>query len=777
MIHAARQHRLAVVTFLLLWLALSSPWLLGRFTIPYDAKALFQAQLQFLSNAIHSGQSPFWNPYTFSGVPQIADPQSLIFSPAFLLAYFFPDPPFGLLDYYVFTLLGLGGLAILYCCLDKGWHPGAAVVAALCFAFGGSAAWRVQHIGHIQSYCFMALALWLFNRAQERASPLWGAFAGLALGGMLIEPNQVAFLGALAFPVIFTVHILDGRIWPNLRAALPWGLWTAALCLAVALVPVAISWLFLAQSNRPVIDLAEAVRGSLHPASLLTFVVPDLFGAFDPAVDYWGPYSETWDKSELTLSQNMSQVYFGMLPGLIVLVPGLLRGHLWDRGVRPFTIVAGIAIVYALGGYTPIYEVLYQYVPGVGVFRRPVDATFLLGIAVSLVAGYLVHLWLSGQIRSSSSNRMTFEAAIVLGLLAAAAGVALHKGTFALAVKPLLVAMLWILLASLFLAVPAVWLKRGAVSLVILPGMFVAADLGVNNGPNGSTAVVGTDVADVLRVRTQNATVAFLKSQVRRSMASPWRDRIELAGLGFDWQNCGEVHSLEGTLGYNPFRIGLVSRAVGARDYIAGPDQRIFSPLFPSYRSQLADMLGLRFIASGVPIEKIDTRLAPDDLKLVRRTREAWIYENPRVLPRVLMVHDVRKADFEVILKTGAWPDFDARRTVLLEGGDSTVLNSAAIGSAKPGTGGSSHAEIAVYKHTAIEIHIRSDAPGVLLINDIWHPWWSATVDGKPVKLMRANAIFRAVAVPAGARVARLEFDALAGALHDMSGRLANLVR
>ena len=68
------------------WLLFAMPWLVGRVTIPYDAKALFQAQLQFLANALHSGQSPAWNPHTFVGLPQIADPQSLIFSPALLLA-------------------------------------------------------------------------------------------------------------------------------------------------------------------------------------------------------------------------------------------------------------------------------------------------------------------------------------------------------------------------------------------------------------------------------------------------------------------------------------------------------------------------------------------------------------------------------------------------------------------------------------------------------------------------------------------------------------------
>ena len=77
------------------WLMLSSPWLTGAVTIPYDAKALFQAQIQFLANAFHSGQSPFWSPNVFVGMPEIADPQSLIFTPAVLLAYFdkVPDLP------------------------------------------------------------------------------------------------------------------------------------------------------------------------------------------------------------------------------------------------------------------------------------------------------------------------------------------------------------------------------------------------------------------------------------------------------------------------------------------------------------------------------------------------------------------------------------------------------------------------------------------------------------------------------------------------------------
>ena len=67
-------------------LVIGWPWLSGRVTIPWDAKAGFLPQIQFLAQSLAGGQSPFWAPYAFSGHPQVADPQSMIFSPPFLLS-------------------------------------------------------------------------------------------------------------------------------------------------------------------------------------------------------------------------------------------------------------------------------------------------------------------------------------------------------------------------------------------------------------------------------------------------------------------------------------------------------------------------------------------------------------------------------------------------------------------------------------------------------------------------------------------------------------------
>jgi hypothetical protein len=267
------------------------------------------------------------------------------------------------------------------------------VVAALAFSFGASAAWRVQHIGQIQSYALFAVTLWLLARALDRRSPGYGLAAGFAGGLMLVGPSQVALLAAyvLVGYVLARVAADASPIAAAKRIAPTLGTAAAAAAVIIA-IPLLLTYLFVGASSRPDIPVAEAVHGSLHPASLLTAVIGDLYGALDPKVEYWGPYSTAWDPRELTLSQNMSQLYIGALPMLLMMTVGLVRGAAWKLEVRYFSIAAIVLIGYALGGYGPIYEALHDYVPGVRLFRRPADATFMIGASTAIVGGYLVHL-------------------------------------------------------------------------------------------------------------------------------------------------------------------------------------------------------------------------------------------------------------------------------------------------------------------------------------------------------------------------------------------------
>ena len=81
-----------------------------------------------------------------------------------------------------FALLYAGGAGMILIFRDRGWHVGGALVAAIAFAFGGSAASRIQHVGQIESLVFLPLALWVLMRALERSSWRAGAAAGLFAG-------------------------------------------------------------------------------------------------------------------------------------------------------------------------------------------------------------------------------------------------------------------------------------------------------------------------------------------------------------------------------------------------------------------------------------------------------------------------------------------------------------------------------------------------------------------------------------------------------------------
>ena len=434
-----RPYLTASLLFVAAWVAIGWPWLSGAVTIPYDAKAHFQAQVAFLAKAIHEGQSPFWVPNVFAGSPQIADPQSLIFSPALILALLTANPSFWAVDVLVLVMLGVGGLGIIGFFRDRAWHPAGAIVAALGFTFGASAAWRIQHIGQIESYAAFGLALWLLARALERRSAIWGAWAGAAAGLMVVGPDQVAYLALLVLAGYVADYWLRQELrGEGFRASLRPLAAGAAAGIAVVALPLVMTMLFAGETQRADIPFSEAVKGSLHPASLLTFVIADLFGAADPSVDYWGPSSVAWDPGSLSLSQNMGQMYLGAIPALVVLAFGLVRGLLAGRDIRFFSIAALAMVAYALGHYTPLFHYFYDWLPGAHLFRRPADATFLIGALVSILGGYCVHRWLADTDERVPSRAGAFDLALIIGLLALALVLATTHGHFGDAVKPVI---------------------------------------------------------------------------------------------------------------------------------------------------------------------------------------------------------------------------------------------------------------------------------------------------------------------------------------------------
>ena len=249
-----------------------------------------------------------------------------------------------------------------------------------------------------------------------------------------------------------------------------------------------------------------------------------------------------------------------------------------------------------------------------------------------------------------------------------------------------------------------------------------AADLGVNNGPNESTALP-PEIYDVLRPETTqrdrrraeatDGPAGRVRHGATGSNCSAWASNGPMPGM---------VHGFDHTLGYNPLRLADFSDAVGTRDTIAGPDQRKFTALFPSYRCRLADLLGLRYIASPVPIEQVDDRLHAGDLRLVARTKQGYVYENP-ARPAARAVRR-RLADRR-------FRGDEAQRPA---GPMSTRLRSCCSNTSRRGprrSGRLRHRSRPTSGSPATRTprsRSRSTAAqaGFVVLNDIWHPWWRA---------------------------------------------------
>ena len=744
------------------FLALAAPWLSGTVTIPWDAKAQFQPQLSFLARSLAQGQSPLWTPNVFAGWPQIADPQSMLFSPLhLLLAFLDPAMEFRSADAVTFVALFLGGCAIILYARDRGWGSAGALVAALTFAFGCSAASRIQHTSEILSLCYLAPSLWLFTRALEHGSWRFGIAAGFFAGLMATGRDQVALLGLYILAGLVLAHWVSGGL-ARVRASIGPLVAFATAGVIVAGVPVLLTALLAADSNRPEIAYEAAAKGSLHPAHLLTLAFSDLFATNSPQVGYWGPPSFAWGPTGLTLAQNMGELYAGAIPLVALIGFGLIRGYLRVPEIRYFGIALAAVLLYALGWYTPAFHALYDMLPGVAFYRRPADATFLIGALLSIVSGYLVHRFLSEPADPVRSMRWQMSAGIgfAAAIASTAIGVAVSVGKLGVAIFPISVGVGWIVLAIAALALARRLRARELAAALVLT-LPLTADLAWNNAPNISTGLPAS-FYEALRPDTADPTIALIKSKLRATTAPDRRDRVELVGISYHWPNLALVHGFDHVFGQNPLRFRDFKQATAVGDTVATAEQRRFSPLYPSYRSPFADLFGVRVIATGVPVEQIDKALQPGDLIFLGRTKDAYVYENPRALPRVMMLSDWRLADFQELMRTG-WPDVDPSRTVLLEHPPQT-----------PPTAGTSagSARIAHYGNTEVIVDAESPSGGFLLLTDVWHPWWRAEVDGAEVPILKADVLFRAVALTPGRHEVRFTFHPFAGALAELAAKL-----
>ncbi len=785
---------LTFVAIALVWSAAWMQWWLNDLVVPWDSKNQFYAFFRFLAAAIHEGSTPFWNPYHYAGHPSIADPQSLIFSPPFLLwALFDPTPSLFAFDFIVFAHLLVGALALGAYGHRHGWPAAASVLAAAIFMLGGVVSGRMNHVGIITAFGLFPLAFLLLETALDRRSIL--VALGFAVVAVIIAlgRTQTPMLLCFVLVVLALRHILNQPAPARFALSrLPVFLVMAVAGIALMAVPLLLTAQFAAFSNRPAIDLQNALLSSWYPVNAANFLVPNVFGSLQAAaLGDWGPGHGTRPGIDGT-DRAFNYLFAGSLTALLILWHGLAGGRLWVSGRRVMAAVGAGAVIYALGRYTPVFPWLFEHVPGISQFRRPVGGLFLAVLAFAYLAGHL----LADYVRHGLPRVRWPVAAALLLALAGLLGWAIQFSSLsgygakaAWAIAATLPVYLGLIALLVLARAPRARLAAASIAVV-----FTAGELVLTNAASSLNAEPRSNYAFLEQPSGRDAQIiATLTRAMKRQSAGAVRPRVEIVGLGGPWQNAAMVYGFEATNGYNPLRIGSYDRLVAPGESPYTVFHRRFPASFASYSCDLSRALGLEYIVLDRPIELMPHLRQWQTVETIMDGPTAWIYRLPQAEPRVALSSVVRVADADAFVDAGRFPapsgsevivDDDDELTQTYASGSQTQVIAPAT--SRPATAASpalralagppGTARITSWKPDRVEIAVESRNTAVLTLHEPWYPGWEVEVDGVAKPLLRTDVLFRGVEVPAGAsRVVftyrPLSLDNLRAALDGVLGR------
>jgi hypothetical protein len=713
----------------LVWLLLNLSLLIGRSVLPWDAMDEFYPMVYFNAHNLRLGLAPWWNPDIYAGYPQIADPQNMLFSPILMSWMLLREAPSASwFTWGVLLHLLMGGIAMLAWLRRNQANALGALMGATVYMAGGVAASRLEHTPIVIAYGYLPLVLLLLRGLLDRPSLPRGALFGLAAGAMATQLVQVSYLFALTL-VAYAIAATAWR-WRDYTAADRWrwlgGMTLALPCaLALALPQLLFSLAFMGLSNRDVMTLSDAAGASLDGRAFLSLFAPNAWHALRGVYD--GPASLV-----------EAYLYIGVIPMLALFA---LPRAWQERRYRPALAFCGVlalfACLYMFGVHTPFYRWLYAWLPGMQHFRRPSDAAYLLNFSLAIATGIA-----ASRLNLRSGKEITLLLAVAAAWLAIAS-LGMHvdgrrwRGeafTFAAAVCAVLA--LWRLRRPGTEWRTALWL------LAVLVADYRCFNLNghFNQMKNSAQAFRGNSAVEALvaAAREGHPTLA---------------PRIETQNTSVQWDNMVVFPGLLSTQGYNPLRYALYERWYGARENSYAPERP--TPFNPAPGGPVSQLLGARFLVIGRR-EGIPAIKPPGGYRRIYAGQDVELWRTERVYPRLLNPTHAQ------LFAAGHLPDparfatTDFRDVILLTPRNSADENLASALVAK--CVGRVRAEAISATPTQQRFRTQAEAAGWLAVSELDFPGWQATLDGRSIPIHRANGMFRAVCVPAGAHELRFVF-------------------
>ena len=742
-----------IATMLLAWPALGGAFLVNPNSDQYIAGYSFR---EFAARALRDGQGfPQWNPYQFGGMPYIAAMHGDIFYPTFLLRMVLPTDVAMTWGFVLHTFLA--GVFTVGFLRAAGVRFHSAIVGGVAYLLSGAVASYASpgHDGKLFVSALLPAALWALVRGmRDGRRSAWGLLA-LIVGLAVLSPHpqllQYMLLTCGAFALFLAL-----RPWsvasesPQLaRDATP----SSPLPpLALALAAVVLGTVMGAVQYLPVQEYVpwspRAGGKGYDYATSFSFPLEETINMYLP--QFSGILDRYWGRNGI----HFHSEYIGatvLVLALFAFGGGLVnrhRSHAWF-----WLGVLMVSVLWAWGGNTPFYHLVYAVVPGSTFFRAPSTILYVSAFACAVLAAFGAERALAGK--------GTGRYAIGWGSFALVIGVLATSGAFTkLAMSILGDGRGDLIEANASSVVVGAW--RSAVAVLAVVGLMIAVARGALKASVAGWALAGVVALDLWSVErnywtfsaradqlyAEDDIIRFLKSQSEpaRVIAVPLGDNMA-AHDPFVLGDALMYHGIRGVLGYHGNELGRYQELYGKSEGF----QSIANPNFWS-------LTNARFFYTNTPgLPFQGATLAAGPVRNAAGTM-TYLYELPGDHPVAWIAPLIVKLDDPTTKATVLNPLFDVKRVAIFD--MASTIEARPVNSPLPDPVPFG-VEVTQYDPGVIDITLGGPAPAgsALVVSENFYPGWTAMVDGKAAKIARADYTLIGVELPTGATSVQLRFD------------------
>ncbi|MDB5096321.1 MAG: putative rane protein [Cyanobacteria bacterium RYN_339] len=697
---------------------------------------------QLAVQAWRQGVVPFWNPFSFGGMPLLATVHVGVFYPgnwSFLVL-----PPVAAMNVAVLLAYWVAGASTYLLAREQGLSRASGFGAGLVFMGSGFMVSHLENLQIIQAAGLMPLILWAIARhARAKDGRYVRLFALLlALQVLAGHPQMTIFTGLVAVAYALWLGLQVERRQPYL-AGLALGCMLGLGLVALQLLPTLD---FIPLTQRSVINYDQLSFRSLPWHQLITFWFPYAYGVPGGTPEYWGAPTFT----DVTGYAGLASLVLGTLA--LLYAPTRRTAGFW----------AGVAIaagLLALGSSTPLID-LVAVLPVLSSLPAPGRHMVEVDLALALLAG----LGLEALAKVTSPARPLVAWALMgLPVLAVGTYVVLHGQRLAQRLQPFMPSDT-VLAGAFSLDRPNFFVPIVGWLLIAIPLAFATLDLRARRG--AQALVLGLLACDLAafalaapwgyRCVTVPEPLMPASAELTRgdgricpvssAFIYPYQDLDSIRALRYpDWGSLAGVRSITGYDAFVPARYGRVMGRMQSTGVIESPE--LWMP-----RHHGADLLGVRMVLLDPIMAKLPIwaqRAREYGLRPAGDEPEARWLANPRALPRAWRLERAESAvpaqvDLHVMRDAG----FDPARVGYLDAPEQ-------VGPLAPGT---VWAQTPDFNH--IDLETTGAGPGLVAVSEGYDPGWRAfQAEGGELRVHRLDAVILGVEVPAGTSRITLRYE------------------